>query len=151
SIGDELLIEAGRRLLRLVPAGGTVARLGGDEFAVLLEDSSPERALAWAERVRQSIRGPYRVDHEDLFVTGSIGVFTIDPASATVTPSDVLRNADLALYEAKAAGKNRVVVYRPELHTARVEFSRLSAGLRRAVADDELSLHYQPIVDLRSR
>src|SRR5690606_441561 len=132
----ELLIEAGRRLLHLAPARGTVVRLGGDEFAALLEDTPQERALEWAEQVRQSIRGPYRLDQEELFLTGSIGLFTTDPAGATVTPSDALRNADLALYEAKAAGKNRVVVYRPELYTARAEFSRLTAGLRRALAED---------------
>ena len=150
-VGDELLIEAGRRLLHLAPARGTVVRLGGDEFAALLEDTPQERALEWAEQVRQSIRGPYRLDQEELVLTGSIGLFTTDPAGATVTPSDALRNADLALYEAKAAGKNRVVVYRPELYTARAEFSRLTAGLRRALAEDEFTLHYQPVVDLRTR
>src|SRR5690606_9755941 len=60
-VGDELLIEAGRRLLHLAPARGTVVRLGGDEFAALLEDTPQERALEWAEQVRQSIRGPYRL------------------------------------------------------------------------------------------
>jgi diguanylate cyclase (GGDEF)-like protein len=147
--GDEVLVEASHRLLEALPKGGTLARLGGDEFAALLEDMPPQEAMAWAEGVRRSLRNPYRVADQDFFLSASIGLLTTDPAGPVPTPSEALRDADLALYAAKAAGKNRVMTFRPEQRAAQLDHTRLSTGLGRALANnDELTVHYQPIVNL---
>jgi diguanylate cyclase (GGDEF)-like protein len=146
--GDEVLVEASHRLLEAIPRGGTLARLGSDEFAALLEDTPPQDATAWAERVRQSLGRPYRVAGHEFPLSTSIGLLTTDPTGPSPTPSEALRDADLALHAAKAAGKNRVVTFRPELRAAQLDYTRLSTGLRRALADNELAVHYQPIVNL---
>jgi diguanylate cyclase (GGDEF)-like protein len=150
-VGDELLIEASHRLLEIMPRNGTLVRLGGDEFAALLEGTPPEQARAWAERARNALRQPYRLEDQDLFLTSSVGVFTTTPAGRAPAPAQALQDADLALYAAKAAGKNRVIVFRPELRNARIDFRRLTTGLRQALAERELAVHYQPVVDLRTR
>jgi diguanylate cyclase (GGDEF)-like protein len=150
-IGDELLIEASHRLLAAAPQWSTVARLGGDEFVALLERTPPGEAFQWAEQLRHALRKPFRIANQDLYLSTSVGVYTADAGSKIVTPSDALRNADLALYAAKAAGKNRVEVFRPELRAQRQEYTRIATGLRRALVNDEFDIHYQPIVDLMSR
>jgi diguanylate cyclase (GGDEF)-like protein len=150
-IGDELLIEVSHRLLEAMPTGSTLARLGGDEFAALLEDTAPQPALDWAEQVRQTLRRPYQVAGQDLYLSASVGLRTIRPNGRAPTPSGALRDADLALYAAKAAGKNRVTVFRPELRTARLEYTRIATGLRQALDRDELTILYQPVVDLNTR
>jgi diguanylate cyclase (GGDEF)-like protein len=146
--GDEVIIEASRRLLETVPRGGTLARLGGDEFAVLLEDTPEDAAVSWAEEVRQSLRHPYHVADRDFFLTTSVGLLTTDPSERLPTPAEALRDADLALYAAKAMGKNRVVMFRPELREVQLDQTRLSTGLRHALSHNELAVEYQPIVDL---
>ena len=148
--GDQVLIETSHRLLAITPRGGTLARLGGDEFAVLLEDTPPEQAHAWAERAREALRRPYRLEDEELFLTGSVSVYTMPPGQTPV-PSEALQDADLALYAAKTGGRNRVIVFRPELRRARLDARRLSADLRHALANRELAVQYQPVVDLRTR
>src|SRR5260370_1282672 len=112
--GDKVLVEASHRLLEAVPEGGTLARLGGDEFAALLEDTPPRDAMAWAERVRQSLGRPYRVGNQEFLLSTSIGLLTTDPAEPVPTPSEALRDADLALHAAKAAGKDRVAAFQPD-------------------------------------
>jgi diguanylate cyclase (GGDEF)-like protein len=146
--GDEVLVEASHRLLEAVPRGGTLARLGGDEFAALLEDTSPHDAMAWAERVRRSLRRPYRVANQEFMLSTSIGLRSTNPAGPVPTPSEALRDADLALYAAKAAGKDRVVTFRPELREAQLDYTRISTGLGRALANNELAVYYQPVVNV---
>ena len=148
AVGDELLVAVSHRIMEQMPASGMVARLGGDEFAALLEDFSPQEAVDWAERVRQRLRHPCRIAGHDLIVSASIGVLTTDPEEPAAPPSDVLRDADVACQAAKAAGGNRVTVFRPELRTQRLDFSRISTQLRQAIVSEELRLHYQPVVDL---
>jgi diguanylate cyclase (GGDEF)-like protein len=150
-VGDEVLIETSHRLLEIMPRNGTLVRLGGDEFAALLEDTSTEQARAWAELARESVRQPLRLEEQDLFLTTSAGVFTTPAGGGAAAPAESLQNADLALYAAKAAGKDRVIVFRPELRNARVDFRRLTTGLRRALAERELAVQYQPMVDLHTR
>jgi diguanylate cyclase (GGDEF)-like protein len=149
-VGDQLLIEVSQRLLEALPEGSSLARLGGDEFAVLLADTSESRAVAWAEGVRASVRNPYHIANNDQFISTCIGVYAPEPRDVPVTPSDVLRSADMALYAAKAAGRDRVVVFRPDLESARATHARLTAGLQGALANNELCVVYQPIVDVPS-
>ena len=150
-VGDELLIEVSRRLLDEAPQRVTVGRLGGDEFAAVLEDTAPEQATAWAEGVRRSITRPFHVQNREMYLSTSIGICNVNAGQAPPTTSEVMRNADIALYAAKAGGKNRIEVFRPELRDERMQFTRISTGLRRALANDEFSLHYQPVIDLATR
>jgi diguanylate cyclase (GGDEF)-like protein len=150
-VGDELLIEVSRRLLDAAPQRGTVGRLGGDEFAAVLEDTPPEQATLWAEDVRRAITKPFHVQNRDLYLSTSIGICNVNAGPEPPSTSEVMRNADIALYAAKAGGKNRIEVFRPELRDERLQFTRISTGLRRALANDEFSLQYQPVIDLSSR
>ena len=145
--GDELLVDVSHRLLAATPPGGTLARLGGDEFAVLLEDISPGEAHDWAEQVRHAISRPYRVGGQELHLSSSVGLLTTGTGGPTPSPTEALRDADLALYAAKAAGRDRVTVFGPELRTAHANLTRLTTGLRRALAGNELMVLYQPVVN----
>jgi diguanylate cyclase (GGDEF)-like protein len=149
-VGDELLIEVSHRLLDVAPPDATLARLGGDEFAVLLEDTEPVEAVRSAESFVAALRQTYHISGEELFLTTSVGVFTTDVYPAPPSPAEAVRDADLALYAAKAEGKNRVVVFHPDLRTASLDQCRINAGLRHALAWDEFVLHYQPVVDMHA-
>lgn len=146
--GDELLVEMSHRLLLATPPDGTLARLGGDEFAVLLEDTSAERAYAWCEQARRAVGQPYQVGGQEVQLTASVGLISTASAGATLTATGMLRDADVALSAAKAAGRDRITLFRPELRTAQADFTRLTTGLRRALDRDELIVHYQPVVRL---
>jgi diguanylate cyclase len=150
AVGDELLIQVSHRLTNAVPEGGTLARIGGDEFAVLLEDTSETDALALANDLRDSLRRPYRIGEQELFVSASIGLLTAKPGGERNTPPDALRGADVALHAAKADGKDRVVVFHRDLESAQLNRTQLSMGLQRAITDNELSVEYQPICELDS-
>lgn len=144
--GDELLVELAHRLRAAVTPADTLARLGGDEFAVFVEDIASFQARELADHLREVIRAPLRLDGRDVYLTASIGL--VDIHDARITPQDALRDADLALYAAKRNGRDRVVVFSPELRTARETFTRIADGLRKALAHDGLAVHYQPVVDL---
>ena len=152
--GDELLVTAARRLQAEVRPGDLPVRFGGDEFAVLLADGSPaEGAEALAARLIRTFRAPFQIDDTQAEVRASIGVAT--SADSAEVPharaTDVLlRNADLALYAAKADGKGTWTRYRPELYDAAMERVQLRTSLDKAIGRDEFFLHYQPIVDLRT-
>ena len=142
-VGDQLLIDVGRRIDGLTPSGATVVRLGGDEFAVLLPYADEAAALRLAERVCHALRQPYRIAGLDLFVSASIGVATHPPAGTS--SMDVLRDADLALYAAKSAGKDRATAFRPELReTHEAPAVRGQAHWTRG----EVDVCYEPWVDL---
>ncbi|WP_225448721.1 bifunctional diguanylate cyclase/phosphodiesterase [Streptacidiphilus sp. P02-A3a] len=144
--GDELLVQAARRLQESVRAVDTVARLGGDEFAVLLVgDLDQTRAGEVAERLRRALSAPYWIGGEELTVAASIGIAFAEPG---VTPAKLLRNADLAMYQAKKHGKDRVSVYTPELRTALHRRTELDQRLRIAVREGQFALVHQPVVDL---
>ena len=125
----------------------TVARLGGDEFAVLLEDFEPEERDTISRRILRALEEPIRVGDGEVAVLASIGVATDADAESE---EELLRNADVAMYMAKAQGKGRRVVFEPAMHEALVARVRLSGDLRTAVERHELVLHYQPLVDLSS-
>ncbi|GAA2631544.1 putative bifunctional diguanylate cyclase/phosphodiesterase [Streptomyces axinellae] len=155
--GDELLVQAARRLHESVRSGDTAARLGGDEFAVLIRgDGEPgqapdaERELRIhdiADRLRLTLSDPYRVEGTEVRVAASIGIAFAEPG---ITPSALMRNADLAMYRAKQAGKARVELYAPQMQAEVVKRAELAARLRSALHDGEFALLHQPIVELAS-
>ncbi|WP_052434585.1 putative bifunctional diguanylate cyclase/phosphodiesterase [Streptacidiphilus melanogenes] len=149
-VGDELLVLAARRLRESVREGDTVARLGGDEFAVLLVgEVDRERAFGIAERLRLAVSAPYAVGNEEHTVAASIGIAFAEPALGPEGAADLLRSADLAMYQAKKRGKDRVHEYSPELRSELRRRTELDQRLRAAVREGEFVLVHQPIVDLR--
>ncbi|WP_214353132.1 bifunctional diguanylate cyclase/phosphodiesterase, partial [Streptomyces sp. CJ_13] len=150
--GDELLVEAARRLQDSVRAGDTAARLGGDEFAALiLGDGSRDRSAREyqvheiADRLRTTLSQPYRIAGSEVRVAASIGVAFADPG---ITPSDLMRNADLAMYRAKAGGKDRVELYAPQMQAEVARKAELAGRLRTALHEGEFALLHQPVVSL---
>jgi len=141
--GDELLVLVAERLQRGLRPGDIAARFGGDEFAVLLEGLSGAAALAVAERILRLFEDPFQVRDRQLYVTLSIGV-----AQGRNEPDQLLRNADLAMYQAKSQGKGRATAFEPGMHAAVVERLELEVDLRQAIAREELVLHYQPVCKL---
>ncbi|MFL5582268.1 MAG: putative bifunctional diguanylate cyclase/phosphodiesterase [Gemmatimonadaceae bacterium] len=146
--GDALLALAAERLLNATRGIDTVARLGGDEFAVLLENVlHDEDAARVAQRVVAALREPFTLEGREVVVGASVGVAR---ARADDTAEALLRNADVAMYVAKAQGGNGYQVFRPEMHAAVLERLELEAQLRQDVNADRLDLAYQPIVDLET-
>jgi len=143
--GDQMLIEVGRRLRACVRPSDVVARLGGDEFVVLLVGSLD--ADAAAERIVESLGVPVWLDGTMLRPSLSLGLASIGEGADDA--SELLRRADIAMYAAKAAGKNRYLRFRPEMMAALLERTDLEAGLRSAVDGGEITVYYQPIVSAR--
>ena len=143
--GDALLIAVARRLSGLAGDGGTVARLGGDEFALLLPGAGPAAADACGELVLAALRAPVPAGGQSLHVTASAGIRVFDRLA---DPVQVLSDADLALYAAKASGKDRATVFDVAMRREQTDRIRLLERLRAAVDADELAVHYQPIVAL---
>ena len=148
-VGDRLLIAIAGRLEQLMRPTDTVARLGGDEFAVLARDvRDGASAVHIAERIQESLAHPFEVDDQEVFASASIGIAL--PDSSGSSAEGLLRDADLAMYRSKAAGRGRYEVFDQELHRAAVALLKLETELRRAVAQDDFVMHYQPIVALDS-
>ena len=144
--GDELLALIGSRLRTSVRPQDTCARLGGDEFAVLLEDvRSPAAANLAAERISDALTQPVRIADVEIPVRASIGIALDD---STQTPAAMLRNADTAMYRAKAAGKGGIELFDPGMHSAVRERLRMKTELQHAVSEGEFKLQYQPIVEI---
>ena len=148
AVGDALLVAVARRVALAVRAGDTVARLGGDEFAILLECAHQGEAEAIATRIIDACRPPFRVDDRDVSVGVSVGIAAHQPG---ISADELQRNADTAMYEAKESGRNQWARYAPEMHARALARLELEEGLRGAIANDELTVVYQPIVDLASR
>ncbi|MEU6573832.1 EAL domain-containing protein [Streptomyces sp. NPDC046805] len=152
--GDELLVQAARRLQEAVRRGDTASRLGGDEFAALIvgdgtrDHSARERhILELADRLRGTLSQPYAIDGNDVRVNASIGVAFAEPG---LGGGELLRNADLAMYRAKSAGKGRVELYKPQMQQDVVRKAELATRLRAALHDGEFTLLHQPVVCLDS-
>ncbi|MDP5183031.1 EAL domain-containing protein [Blastococcus sp. BMG 814] len=144
--GDVLLRRVADRLAATVREGDTLARLGGDEFALLLEETAGlEEALAAGQRVLTALARPVLVERQPVSVSGSIGIALAD---AGATSDSLVRDADIAMYAAKTGGRARVVVFDPAMRAAVVEQRTLEAQLQGALANGELSLVHQPVVDL---
>jgi diguanylate cyclase (GGDEF)-like protein/PAS domain S-box-containing protein len=148
-IGDQFLISAGRRLENIIGDKGLVARLSGDEFAVLIEDAQDvEEVERIAKEVCLSLALPVNLDGYELSASVSIGVTISDENQKTV--SEVLRNADLAMYNAKSSGKNCCKFYDEHLYSNNLRLVQLENGLRSALEKNELTLNYQPIISLKT-
>jgi diguanylate cyclase (GGDEF)-like protein/PAS domain S-box-containing protein len=144
--GDLVLAQAARRLRAVVPVHDTVGRWGSDEFAILVEDAGSSQELAEiAERLTRAVGGePFRVAGQQIALTASVGVAVadVDP------PGLVLRNADVAMSRAKDAGGDRVEVYAAHMHADVVRRLEIVSDLQQAISNGELTLQYQPIVEL---
>jgi diguanylate cyclase (GGDEF)-like protein len=147
-VGDELLVAITDRLQRIVPLPHTLARLGGDEFAVLLEGISEKQGVEYAEALLAALRRPFRVRPYQLYTAASLGVRRLDPAAGSAR---MLSDTDLALYAAKAAGRDQFACYDPQLRTRHLAQVRMVDRLRAAVDADELTVYYQPVVDLADK
>ncbi|MFI5872843.1 putative bifunctional diguanylate cyclase/phosphodiesterase [Streptomyces sp. NPDC051445] len=150
--GDELLVQAARRLQDAVRKGDTASRLGGDEFAALIvgdgtrDRAARERHIAeLADRLRLTLSQPYLIDGNEVRVAASIGVAFAEPGLGA---GELLRNADLAMYRAKAGGKGRVELYKPQMQQDVVRKAELATRLRAALHDGEFALLHQPVVRL---
>ena len=145
AVGDELLIEAGRRIVAAVRAGDTVARLGGDEFAILVEQiDGQDMAEELAGRVLGALGAPVWIAGRELFPTASIGIALWVPRYRS--GEDMLRDADAAMYRAKGAGRDRSAVFDEAMRDEATRILDLEADLRRAINADAFEPHYQPIV-----
>ncbi|MFY9588008.1 MAG: EAL domain-containing protein [Actinomycetota bacterium] len=145
--GDRLLIVIADRLRDVVRAPDTVARLGGDEFALVLEAPAASEATAEvAQRLLDAVRAPLTFEGRRLSVTASIGIAL--RTNPSIGESELVRNADIAMYAAKRAGKGRFAIFEPSMHRAVLESAELANDLASALSSDELRLAYQPVFHL---
>lgn len=143
--GDEVLCEIASRLRGVVRSVDTLARLGGDEFAILLEEITDEDlARQIAERALEAVCRPLHIRGLEQSLSASMGLVLAEGGESAEA---LLRDADTAMYEAKSRGKGRVVLFEPVMHTKATDRLELASDLRRAVAEDQLQLLYQPVVD----
>ena len=146
--GDRLLVAVADRVRNCVRSGDLAARLGGDEFALLLEDSQDlSRSVAVCHRLLEALEAPLQVDGHEIAISASIGMAAARHGGPQAA-DEMLRNADVAMYIAKAEGKNRYAVFEPTMHAALVQRHELSAELSKSVGRGELLVYYQPIVRL---
>jgi diguanylate cyclase (GGDEF)-like protein/PAS domain S-box-containing protein len=147
--GDQLLVAAARRLQGCLRPADTAARLGGDEFAVLLERvTDADAAAAVAARVLDTLHQPFGLNGRTIPIKASVGVAAGRPGVDEA--EELLRNADVAMYAAKAGGKDRYELFHPDMHEDMLQRLELEAELRHVADRDQLVLHYQPIVELVS-
>ena len=150
TVGDALLIAVSRRLAQNLREGELVARLGGDEFTVLLPDlAESTMPFAVAERLLTALGQPFILEGHEIRVSSSIGIVVGEPTY--LHSEDVLRDADLAMYQAKAEGLGRYRVFDRTMHKAVLARLHLETDLRQALEKGEFEVYYQPIVALASR
>lgn len=147
--GDRLLVEIAHRLRQAVRPGDTVARLGGDEFTVLIPDiAGQDEVVSVAKRIHNALSLPFHVGDEEVFTTASTGIAI--SSNRYDSPDEILRDADIAMYHAKAEGRARHHMYDETMHPLVLNQLHLENDLRRALDREEFRLHYQPIVDTTS-
>jgi len=148
-MGDNLLIELSERLKECVRAVDTVARIGGDEFAVLLDGiTNQEIVIEIADRIQTLLSQPFDLDGQEFFTSASIGISF--SSLGYESPEDILRDADTAMYRAKANGKARYEIFDLAMHTRAVEALKLENDLRQGIERGEILSHYQPIISLQT-
>lgn len=144
-VGDKLLAQVSKRLKNIAGDGQLCGRLGGDEFAIVIRDASDRQVVEQvAKRVIEELSEPYKVDQHTLYVGASVGS-AVGPRDGN-TVEELMRNADLALYRSKDEGGGEHFQFEPFLHASADERRQLEAALRGALSQDELVLHYQPVV-----
>ena len=148
-IGDTLLKKVAARLTETLRADDTIARLGGDEFMIALPLKQNEaHAGKLASKILESLRPPIRIDGHELFVTPSIGICFYPNDGVTVNA--LMRNADTAMYQAKANGRNTYCYFTAEMNAAADNYFQIESDLRRAVDRNEFEVHYQPVINLKT-
>ncbi len=144
-VGDALLKKVAHRLTAALRSDDTVARIGGDEFVIVAPvGDGEERATGIAEKILAALHPSFRIDRHELFVTPSIGICLFPRDGSTV--DSLMRNADTAMYQAKAAGRNTYCYFQPAMNAAADNYFQIESNLRRAIERDEFEVHYQPIV-----
>ena len=146
-VGDELLIAVARRLEASLSQKDTLSRLGGDEFAILLTDIQDLNYTTFvADGILESLSSPFQLQGHEVFISASIGIAL---GNSTVhQPEHLLRDADTAMYRAKALGKGQYHIFAPAMHDAALQLLHLESNLRKAINQQEFIVHYQPIIDL---
>ena len=144
--GDKLLVAFAERLAPLFHPSDTMARLGGDEFTLLLDNIADEQVLAIPERIRQVLADPFQLNGLEISVSVSIGI-VLQPAPE-LGAEEILRDADTAMYRAKALGRGRHVLFDATMHSQALERLRLEIELKKAIERQEFVVYYQPIVEL---
>jgi diguanylate cyclase len=147
-VGDELLVAVADRLRTCLRGSDTAARLGGDEFAILLEGTDERGAVFAAERVLDSLQAPFILQGKEVFVTASIGIAA--NTKGREDADELLRNADAAMYAAKSKGKARCELFAIDMHTTVLRRLELQNELQRAVRNQEFTIQYQPIMELKT-
>lgn len=154
-VGDQLLKAIARRLESCIRSEDTVARLGGDEFTLLLENmEAASLATRVAQRIHQALIAPFYLEGNEVFTAASVGIVLSrkTPQDINITnyerPEDLLRDADTALYRAKALGKARYEVFDKTMHQSAVALLQLETDLKKAIENEEFQLYYQPIISL---
>ncbi|MDJ0724848.1 MAG: EAL domain-containing protein [Prochloraceae cyanobacterium] len=149
TIGDKLLIEVANRLKSCLRPEDTIARLGGDEFTILIENSiASEDATKVAKRINSELSLPFYLEENEVFINASIGI--VLNTQDYDTPETILRDADTAMYRAKAEGKGRFMVFEPHMHVSAQKTLEIETDLRRAIARQEFLVHYQPLICLHT-
>jgi diguanylate cyclase (GGDEF)-like protein/PAS domain S-box-containing protein len=147
--GDDVLVEVAKRLATSVRVTDTAARFGGDEFALLLEDiDGVQEAADTADRVLETLALPLRVAHKELSLRCSIGISVVSDGSSAGA-EELIRDADAAMYRAKRDGKGSYRLFEPEMHEGVLARLELRTDLQRAIATEQLELHYQPVVRIQ--
>lgn len=148
-IGDQLLITIAHRLKGCLRASDTCARMGGDEFAILLEYVQNDvEAIRVVDRMQQVLKTPFNLNGQEVFANASIGI--ILSTMGYEQPEDLIRDADTAMYRAKALGRGRYEIFTQEMHEHAVSLLQLETDLRRAVEREEFVVFYQPVMELRT-
>lgn len=147
SFGDLLLQNFANRLISLMPLDTETVRLGGDEFAIIFRGSETE-AVTLSEKIQQAMELPFKIGKIEIYVSNSIGIaFNQDPNDSALK---MLRDADTAMYEAKAQGKNSVRIFDEKMHDKAARYFKLTGDIRKGIANNEFYLLFQPIVDMSS-
>lgn len=146
-VGNQLLIAISCKLKAILRSGDTLARWGGDEFTILLEDVQDiNTPIHVAERIQKELALPFKLDGNEVFTSTSIGIALSSPSYEQL--DHILRDADIAMYRAKAKGKGCHEIFNPSMHTKVLGLLHLENDLRRAIEQQEFQLYYQPIVSL---
>lgn len=148
SIGDKLIVYAANRLRHCIRQNDVLSRLGGDEFCIILESVNTSKAVeAYADRILESFRRPFNIGDREIYSTISMGVAFFSPNKSA---EDVLQNADMALYRAKAAGRNCYVFYAQQFSKENIRLLEVESNLRHAIKRNEVNLVYQPQFDINT-